>query len=94
MKNQKDCFFNYHIEMFNWDYFKYTQKAVNNIYSGAKLNIIQDIVHNEFNQKVLKFSNRLPRGEINKLLTTGYVISEISANQIVYWFDKDKLEGY
>jgi ATP-dependent DNA helicase RecQ len=74
-------------------YFKYTQKAVNNIYSGAKLNMIQDIVHNEFNQKVLKISNSYQE-EINKLFTAGYVISEISANQIVYWFDKDKQDGF
>jgi hypothetical protein len=55
--------------------------------------MIQDIVHNEFNQKILKFSSSYQE-EINKLFTTGYVISEISANQIVYWFDKDKQDGF
>ena len=74
-------------------YFKYTQKAVNNTYSGAKLKIIDDIVCNEYNQKVLKFSSTYQE-QINKFLTEGYSIHEISVNHIVYWFDKEKQEGY
>jgi len=74
-------------------YFKYTQKAINKIYSGSKLKMVDEIIFNEFDQKILKLSNAYQE-EVNKLLASGYNISEISANQIVYWFDKDKLEGY
>lgn len=74
-------------------YFKYTQKAISKIYSGAKLKMIDDIIYNEYDQKVLKLSNAYQE-EVNKLVTIGYTLCEISANQIIYWFDKEKLEGY
>jgi ATP-dependent DNA helicase RecQ len=74
-------------------YFRYTQKAINKIFSGSKLKVIDDIIYNEYDQKVLKLSNAYQE-EVNKLEAAGYHISEVSVNHLVFWFDKDKLEGY
>jgi ATP-dependent DNA helicase RecQ len=74
-------------------YFKYTQKGIFDMYAGAKLEILEDIVYSQSHQKVLKFSSSYQEN-IEKLITSGYVISEISVNQIVYWFDKEKQEGF
>ncbi|MGE4321126.1 MAG: RecQ family ATP-dependent DNA helicase [Acholeplasmataceae bacterium] len=74
-------------------YFKYTEKAVKNIYSGAKLHLEEDIVCNQYNHKILKFSNKY-KAELSELLLKGYQIKEITANYMVYWFDKENEEGY
>ena len=74
-------------------YFKYTQKGIVDMYAGEKLHISEDVICNEANQKVLKFSSSYQEN-VDKLLASGYIISEISVNQIVYWFDKEKQEGF
>jgi ATP-dependent DNA helicase RecQ len=74
-------------------YFKYTQNGIRNTYSGAKLNLSDNVVCNESGNKVLKFSNAYQQ-KIETLINSGYVISELSVNHIVYWFDKAKMEGY
>jgi len=74
-------------------YFKYTQQAIKKLYAGSKLVMNEDIISTELNQKVLKFSSKYQQ-EVQRLLNQGYKIVDISVNQIVYWFDKEKLEGF
>ncbi|AUD65808.1 hypothetical protein BK011_08965 [Tenericutes bacterium MZ-XQ] len=74
-------------------YFKFTQKNINKLHSGEKLIIIEDVVCSEDGNKILKFSNKC-KEEMEKLIAKDYVISNISVNHIVYWFDKEKMEGY
>jgi ATP-dependent DNA helicase RecQ len=74
-------------------YFKFTQKNINKIHSGEKLIMLDDVVCSEDGQRILKFSNKY-KDEMDKLIAKGYVISNMSANHIVYWFDKETLEGH
>jgi ATP-dependent DNA helicase RecQ len=74
-------------------YFKYTHKTVNKIFCGSRLHFVDHVLCNEYGHKVLKFSSKYQQ-EVEKLFASGYIISEITVNYIVYWFDKEKQEGY
>lgn len=76
----------------NLGYFKYVQHNVKNALPGDKLEINDDVITHNGN-KIIQLSKK-GKELVASRSELGYKIKEVSLEQVLYWYNKEKKEEY
>ena len=71
------------------DSFKYCQKALDDLKSGDRLNVVDGRIYDSNGNEVVKFAKKFNEREIGRLQNLGYVLSGAEVNFMVWWWAKD-----
>lgn len=70
-------------------YFEYVQHRINNLFSGASLQALEDGLANAQGAQILKYAQKF-RTDLNHYAARGFRVAAAKVNFVVYWKDEAK----